>query len=249
MSQTSTRQPLYRPRLVRFISELSVADQAVSHKHFAERLGQLFDLSDSIAISAAHGRRKKQQPGPAPGSREVAKETFLRGRGAIVRAALRGFAKDTTARIRFPVIGVDVPLAESMEAEPYLAFYAAQQQEAEFRVRKLQLEVRKAVAQCSPELAGLCALDTVLGDSLASRRRRCFTAVPQLLQQRFTNLLEACQLAGAEQQEERDLWLTSLARFHDEMQGTLLAEIDARLLPVTGLIEALDEHSDKESYD
>lgn len=249
MSQTSTRQPLYRPRLVRFISELSVADRKVSHKHFAQRLGQLFDLSDSIAISAAHGRRPKQQVEPAPGSAEAARETFLRGRGAIVRAALKGFATDTTARIRFPVIRAHAPLAESMEAEPYLTFYAAQQREAEFRVRKLQAEVRKAVAQCSPELAGLCALDTVLGDSMASRSRRCFTAVPQLLQQRFTYLLEACQLAQPEQQEERDLWLASLTQFRDEMQGTLLAEIDARLLPVTGLIEALDEHSDKESYD
>jgi hypothetical protein len=246
MTQTQRKISANSSRLVRSLAQLVGADAAVSPKNFAERLGQLFDLPDSIRISAVHGQKPTVTFEPSTTSRGAAREEFLRVRAAIVNSALGRFVPGGgSMRLRFPVATAEMGVEETMAPEPYLAFYSAQQRDIDFRIRNLQAATRDAVAGFSPELARLAALDAALADPLAAQARRLFAAVPRLLQRRFESLLEEYRQAIAGQAHSPGLWEQTLGQFRDDMQGLLLAEIETRLLPALGLIEALDEHQDE----
>lgn len=247
MSQASPHFAVDTPRLVRCIAELGLGPAGVSREHFAQRLGQFFDLQDSIAIAAVHGGLSRPQP-VAHASQDVTR-LFLDGRGAILQSALNSFEPDGVARIRFPLPDPGEPPAASMEAQPYLAFYAAQQSDAEHRVRRLQTRIREAVAARSQSLQQLCALDAVLGKSMVARSRAAFAALPQLLQNRFEQLLAGYRPTGGDETEDRRQWLAIVQRYRSDMRNLLLAEIDTRLLPVTGLVEAFEAHQREGNHD
>ena len=97
MTQAQQPTALPPPRLVRFLSELAVADIAVSHKNFTERLGRLVDLSGSIALARVHGTlatttaTSGQETGAAV-SGESMIEAFLARRAAIIESISKSFA-------------------------------------------------------------------------------------------------------------------------------------------------------------
>lgn len=249
MSQASKQFAATSPRLPRFIAALGLARPDISREHFTRRLGQLFDLQDSIAIAAVHGGLTRAKPASMPPV-DVS-GLFLQGRGAILRSAARAFDPDGGARIRFPFVDAADPeaCAASREIEPYLGFYRAQQSDAEHRVRRLQLQVREAIAGLSPQLGQLCALDAVLARSMSARTRGFFSAIPRLLQTHFENLLVTYRPDAADESEAAAAWLQALQQYRRDMQGTLLAEIETRLLPVTGLVEAVEAQQMKENHD
>jgi hypothetical protein len=243
MTLAQTQISANSSRLVRSLAELVGTGAAVSHKHFTERLGQLFDLPDSIRLSAVHERAPAAAFAPPATSREAAKEEFLRARASIVSSALGRFTPGGgSLRLRFPVATADMTPEEIVAPEPYLAFYAAQQRDIDFRIRNLQAATRDAIAVFSPGLARLAALDAALADPLAAPARRLFAAVPRLLQRRFGILLEDYRREIGDRVHSPDRWDKTIGQFRDEMRGLLLAEIETRLLPALGLIEALDEH-------
>ena len=106
----------------------------------------------------------------------------------------------------------------------------------------------------APQLAQLASLDASMADTLADFSRRAFAGVPHLLAKRFYYLNQQYRQARAEQPEltnglsssvrdETARWLQKdgwLDRFIREMQAVLLAELELRLMPVIGLIEALE---------
>ncbi|MCB1848715.1 MAG: DUF3348 family protein [Ottowia sp.] len=249
MSQATTHFAAASPRLLRYLAELGLARPEVSRQHFTRRLGALFDLQDSIAIAAVHGGLGK--PGPAALPATDVTSLFLAGRGAILRSAARAFDPDGGARIRFPGLDPADPAARatSMEVEPYLGFYRAQQSDAEHRVRRLQLQVREASAGRSAQLDQLCALDAVLARSMSARTRGFFSAIPRLLQTHFETLRASYRPQGTDEAEAAALWQQTLQRYRLDMRGMLLAEIETRLLPVTGLVEAVEAHQMKETHD
>ena len=246
MSQATTPLPGASPRLVRFIAGLGLGPAALSREQYARRLGQLFDLHDSIAIAAVHGGLPAAIPaGPAPA--EVT-ALFLEGRGAILRAAVLAFDPQGRARIRFPCADPQAP-PTAAAVEPYLAFYRVQQSEAEHRIRRLQAQVRQAASGRSPQLDERCALDAVVARSMAARARGFFSTIPGLLQIHFEQLQAACTGERADEHESARGWRQALQQFRRDMQGMLLAEIETRLLPVTGLVEAVAAHQTKETHD
>ena len=96
----------------------------------------------------------------------------------------------------------------------------------------------------------MAALDETLRDSLSVHVRKNLAVIPQLLARRFDFLRQDMQGAtGTGDQSPEDIfrtWTGSdgwLARFFREMQGLLLAELEFRLLPVMGLVEAVDEQA------
>lgn len=229
-------------RLVRFLSDLTGAKSEISQHHFVQRLGQLFDLADSIRIAAAQDNSPMPVVTPNRDAGELVREDFLRGRAAIVSSCIGSFAPGNRAtRIRLPPIAAGASPEEAMAAEPYLAFYAAQQRDIDFKVRNLRATVRESVAAVSPGMARLCALDSALAEPLAAYSRRAFAAVPGLLETRFEQLRQQYRANLPDQQHENDAWTGYLAQFRSEMQGLLLAEVETKIQPVLGLVEALDD--------
>ncbi|MCB1687191.1 MAG: DUF3348 family protein [Halioglobus sp.] len=254
MTQASLLNPAHpspsqASRLVRFLAELLDADAQLSHQRFIERLGQSFDLADSIRISAVHEKRFAATGAEPDAPEDTIKDDYQRARSAIVNSAVQSFAPEASAMgTRFPEARAGKSIEEIMEVEPYLNFYIAQQRNVDFRIRDLHTSTRKALAERSPKLARLAALDAVLAEPLSVPARRSFMVVPRLLRQRFTALRDEHHRAAPDPANARQCWEQTLQQFRREMQGLLLAEIETRLLPTQGLIDALDELEEHDNY-
>ena len=241
MTQASTHSAPGNSRLVRLLRDLQVADAEVSQQHFGARLARLIDLADSINIAEAHGPMRAVTFEPTTVSNAAVKQQFLRSRTSMMQTVIRAFDPQAgSARGKFPPPETPPPEQDKAAAvEPYLKFYAAQQGQIDANVQRLQTLARESVAGLSPELARLCALDKAMGDSLAGHSRKFFTVIPRLLEQYFEQLPQA----------EPAQWSRLYQQLSAKMQGLLLAEIEVRLEPVLGLIEASNEYSDKNQYE
>lgn len=240
MTQALPHVSLGSSRLVRFLTDLSAANTRVSHHKFTERLGQLIDFSDSISLSDAHARQLDVDTTSVADFRDGITAEFLRARSGIIQQAMRAFFPSSgPSRNRWPTQEASVPPSAGTAAEPYLRFYTAQQAEVDARIRGLHLRTREAVAHLSPRLARLCALDTALNEALAMHSRRFLGAVPRLLGIR----LEVLYAAFSETAADEQCWADTREQYRREAQGLLLAEIELRLLPALGLIEALNEET------
>ncbi|MEE4145048.1 MAG: DUF3348 family protein [Halieaceae bacterium] len=246
MTQAQTQIHAHSSRLARLLAELTGADTAGSDKLITERMGQLFDLPDSIRISSVLDRPAPAPAQPAALTPQEARAEFLRARSAIISSALRSFVPGGgSIRLRFPPIATREDFEEAATADVLLAFYATQQRDIDFRIRQLQAITRDTVAAFSPRLAQLAALDAALAEPLAAHNRQFFSAVCTLLGKRIGFLLEEYQQAASADPGGGQLWADTLTRLRSDMQALLLAEIETRLLPALGLIEALDEPDDE----
>ena len=105
----------------------------------------------------------------------------------------------------------------------------------ELSVEALRGHVRQALAQATPELAQLAALDAAMEPLLAGREQRLLGSLPAFLKARFVALRQqAADLSDPAPDNLR--WLQTFA---NEFEQTLLAELDLRLQPVIGLIESI----------
>lgn len=116
--------------------------------------------------------------------------------------------------------------------------YLALQRLMESRIAPLRAQVRQALARASQPLRRLAALDAVWEQMLAAREQRVLQGVPAFLERRFQALRHAAQEApaGAPPWQEA---------FDAQMREVLLAELELRLQPVIGLLEALGQELGK----
>jgi hypothetical protein len=234
-------------RLVRLLSQMAQCDATEPTGSLTELLGRSIGFGDSMRLSALHGdlRRLRVEPGPVDG--EGLKRQVSEVRLALVRSVAESFVPGTTQRVRLPVLKAGVSLEQLAAFEPYHRFYAAHQRDFESRIQSLQTTVRDALGGASTALARLAALDAGLRDILAVPIRRQLGVVPRLLGRRFESLQGEFRLPRDESLSDAETWAQWvlpegwLGRFFHEMQGLLLAELELRLLPVLGLVEAVDE--------
>ncbi|MBN7797758.1 DUF3348 family protein [Parahaliea mediterranea] len=233
MTRTPSASSFVQPRLVSLLSAWDSGAPAVAPEQFTQRLGRLIDLSSSFDLAETLDGlpRLEYEPAAEPGAR--AREDFLRVHAAMIGAVMRSLDPERgPTRIRWPE--PEPETGAPPPAEAYSKFYAANQREMEARVRGLQERVRDAIAGCAPQLAQLATLDGALGDALLVHSRRLFAGIPPRVKAR----LEQLRGEGGDAVE---------TRLKGEVQALLLAEIEARLLPVQGLVEALEEHLHSES--
>lgn len=248
MAQASPQLPHTSSRLIRFLNDLAISEVSVSHKHFTARLAQLIDLSDSITLSTTHSRLKTTVFERAPVSIEAVKAQFLKVQTSLVQFIVNSFTAGTgPGLIKLPAAVAYSGDAATTAYQPYQRFYAAHQRQIDLKVRKLQSLIRDSASGISPELAQLCVLDSTLGDMLADHARKCFGVIPKLLERRFEHLLLENAQALSQADELEDAWKQTLEQFCTEIRGLLLAETETRLLPVLGLIEAINEATDNEA--
>ncbi len=242
MPQAHQSAALHGSRLVRTLAELSAEAPQDSGRNFSHRLGTLIDLADSIKLATVQMKLADLPFRPDVAGPAGIRRDFLKGREAIIKSVLRACVPGaSTTRIRFPQVTEQTPATEATDPKPYLSFYIAQQSELDYKVRRLQLQLRKDLAGVSERLSKLAALDGALGDAMGAHTRRYFATVPALLGDHFRQL-------GADYREQVDgkdydytLWQAQLTRLRSDIQGLLLAEAETRLLPVLGLIEALED--------
>jgi hypothetical protein len=132
--------------------------------------------------------------------------------------------------------------ASDSEADflPYRRSYARHQRAMATRIASLRIDVRTVLAQTSPALGRLAALDAAMDEMLGVHERGLLSTVPAMLQKRFDRLHRAqpplTQPATAAQRPVA--WMQA---FGKDMQAVLLAELELRMQPVEGLLEALGQ--------
>lgn len=211
------RPPAHRAPLVRQLAAGLPAAADPPRQDLAERLGDWLNVRDAIALNAAH----QALPRAA-----VHRPTAARPAGPGLRAALQALRatleQGIAAPPALPLLPTDTHFAPTHQR------WLAQQRRMETAIDALRQHARQVLAATSPSLAQLALLDAALEQWLGGREQRLLAEVPHGLKPRFEQL----------RQQQPDTWPDA---FEAELQSALRAELDLRLQPLTGLIEAFEQ--------
>ena len=252
MGRALPRTNFNSSRLLRLLAELAVVDDGEPKQNFAERLGHWLNFADAITLHAAQGAAS---PSAAPTAARPVNAAELEAEFSRVRTALANSITascsadggETRIKLPAPKPGADIAAIDLAVAyEPYRRFYQAHQGELEASVRPLRGKARQALARSGSQLGQLASLDAALDQVLGARERQLLATVPLLLEKRFAQLANAHRQRLAEQPDD-PAWSMQpagwLADFGNELKMVLLAELDLRLQPTLGLIEALSNEA------
>ncbi|PID43866.1 MAG: hypothetical protein CSB48_03515 [Proteobacteria bacterium] len=250
---------LQHTRLVRFLAGITESDAPLSHEQFCQRLARWFDIaeSDRLADTLWQLPRIRFDRGESDNEPDVEQPArrvqalFISQRKAMAEAVLNSFSPGVGyVRIRLPGTKKQDEAGESPGYEAYRRFYLAHQREMEAKVAQLQDKVREEASALSVELARLAALDRVVIESLGFQSKKWMARIPRILARRFDALRDEAEKGGCEEacsdgassEDGKPVWLNT---FCNELQGVLLAELEVRLLPALGLVEAVNEQVDR----
>lgn len=221
-------------KLVGLLGEWAPVDVEASGMDFAERLSLWLNAFDAIGLQAAHQslhgiRTAAPQPaGGRPHRPSAIAEDFRRLRASLAHAIAQE------------------PLRARVAADAAYAVYHQRHLELQRRMEQmigpLRDHARQVLATVSPRLRQLAALDAVLEQVIAPREQLLLPTVAALMERRFEQLRlaqpgpEAARQHEDAARDDSDGWLHV---FCGEWREALLAELDLRLEPLAGLVEAL----------
>lgn len=252
MTQTP-RSTLTTTRLVSVLQGLGMPGETPSQRDVVNRFGRMIDLAYSVNL-ADRLRQIERGEVSAPaaadeGGDEDPTAVLLEVRRSVIEYVAVSFSVDNSIAMpfRFPKPAAEAMTDPQKAAAPYQRFYVLHQGEMDFRVLRLRKQMRAMLGQRGVLGTRLLALDEVLNDTLARHARKALTTVPRLLAKRFVTLAAAHRDAAGEDAGAPADWMKPgnwLARFRDETEEMLLAELDLRLHPLLGLIEAAATEED-----
>ncbi|MBC7699555.1 MAG: DUF3348 domain-containing protein [Massilia sp.] len=204
------------------LSDAASVDVDASRQDVAEKLGLWLSTLDTLQLHAAHQSIK----------------AFAEETPAHVRAATSHPLEEDVHRVRSAMVQAITAngAAKAIETDagyaPYRQCYLEQQRHIESKIASLRSHVRQVLSRASPQLKQLAYLDTVMDQVIGGREQRLMSTVPVLLEKRFEQLRRA----------QPDGWHDT---FRQEWQDVLLAEMNVRLQPVVGLMEAFSNEVKK----
>jgi hypothetical protein len=214
MTRALTRAPIYRSSLTRLLVDLDVVQGMDSGAAFAEKLGDWLDFRNAIRLHGIHSAPATGKPTPKP---------------TLLKDAL---SAELTASIQLPLPSLDLSLKPATAYEPYRRHHLARQREMELQLRQLRSKLRGLLHGVSAGLQKLVDLDATFEQMLSERESKLFSSVPALLEKHFKHLLKE------HAQDDPALWLPA---FGKTLQAALLSELEVRLHPAMGLIDAYNE--------
>jgi hypothetical protein len=252
MTRALTRTNFHSSQLIRTLADLAVLETTGPAAAFGEKLGLWIGFADAIALTGVlNTNTVEEMPSTAQAVEGVSPgEEFAKVRASLENTITKSQAPNTgRTRAEMTLPKLDVPLEDGKAYAPFRRYHQAHQRDMETNVRSLRAKVREGVAKASPKLKQLTALDAAFDGILGEREGRLLATLPTLLEKRFNQLRKAhLQTLRDEPQtdDNPDLWIKPgawLARFCAELQAVLLAELDLRLQPAVGLLEAF--HNDQ----
>jgi hypothetical protein len=109
----------------------------------------------------------------------------------------------------------------------------------ELKIAPLRAHTRQVAAKASPRLRQLATLDAVLEQALGGREQKLLAMVPVFLEKRYEQMRRAHENGGTSDEPTQGSPARWLGAFAQEWQAVLLAELEIRLQPVMGLVDAL----------
>jgi len=254
MTRILTRTNFHSSKLIRVLTDLALVDAAEPGAGFAEELSLWVDLNHAITLRTLHNASSTITANPPvmPSMSQpvtcgaTLREEFSRVRRSLVSAFEKnGAASVARAHTELHRSQAGESLDLAMAYEPFRRFYAAQQRDMGLNSRALRTQARAALAEVSSAHKTLAHLDATFDGALSDREGKLLATVPRLLERRFAQRYKnhQQQLADAGQDDHPALWMKPgawLADFCQELQAVLLAELDVRLQPTLGLMEAFD---------
>jgi hypothetical protein len=201
--------------LVRLLADAASVSVDVSRQDFAERLSQWLGAVDAVTLHGTH-QSLKAVVGGSPLGASPHSPAALEAHFLRVRAEL-------VAAVSEPVHLADDSFA------PHRRHCLALQHHMGLKIATLRAQVRQVLAHGAAPLRQLAALDAAWEHMLAAREQKLLATVPTLLEKRFEHLRGTGELA----------------RYAPEQQTVLLAELNVRLLPVVGLVEAFAQPNNR----
>ena len=213
------RSTVSSSRLVRLLADGDAAGAQPAGLDFAERLSLWLDALAAINLQSAH-QAIRTVATAAPGQAQA------RGRTRDVAEDFRQARAVLAQAIALDPLALDAHVDDGGFG-PYRRRQQDLQRQMEQMVGALRDHVRQALARQSARLRQLAALDAAMEQLIARREQVLLPAAPALLERRFAD-------ARAQDAE----WRTAYVQ---EWRQLLLAELELRLEPVAGLIDALDK--------
>lgn len=251
------RTNFHSSKFIRFLADLAVVEAADPGSVFAEKLGQWMHFTDAIALSAVHNDSLASLPKIQPPIQHDAQAAspitvgieFERIQTFLINSIMKSCSPNSgRTHIRLPAPEFSLPMDIAVAYVPYRRFYEAHQRDMELSIQPLRVNAREAIAKVSPRLRKLAELDAMLEKILCERERKLLSNVPKLLGKRFEQLFKEHQQKPVDTQQADNPagWMQAggwLARFCNDMQMLLLAEVELRLQPTMGLIEAFKQNT------
>ena len=240
--------------LVRFLTENAMMEAVQATEDVGRQLGDWLDFRQAIALQSV------LQAGPNPSETLPAhlqraapiKPGALANHVDKVRAQLAESitqgapAGSGLALIQMPAAELDEPIDPKTAFAPYRRFHAAHQRQMETSVRSLRASVRLQLTKRGGRLQQLATLDAAFENILSEREALLLGKVSKMLEKRFVQALKLHLKQHNEAVLDTDSppsasqqGLSWLMPHRQALRTALLAELDTRLQPTLGLLEAL----------
>ena len=247
LARDARRTPLTGSTFIRALAALNDVPASEAPDAFAQRLAQWFDWTHAFSLSAALSEGAVRADVPAFGG--LGALTADEREFARVRSALATTIADAPAggaeprRIVRPLAGAVMPTAMPADFATYRQRYTQCQLAMETQIVPLRRRLRSTLADRSPALAKLAELDSVMEQVVGAHERALLATVAGRLEPRFDQLRGTHDDASSDAAPQAVRPGPWLERFREEMRSLLLAELDLRLQPVEGLLEACRKSS------
>ncbi|MCK9686952.1 DUF3348 family protein [Scleromatobacter humisilvae] len=236
------RTPLTGSAFIRTLASLQGVAAPAAPDAFAQRLAQWFDWTHAFSLSAALGDAGARSDVPTfggQGALQADEREFARVRAALQKAIAEApDGAPAPRRVNRPIAGAAAAAEVPVDFATYRQRYTACQLAMETQIVPLRRRLRSSLADRSAALAKLAELDIVMEQVVGAQERALLATVGARLEPRFD------QLRAAQGDASPGPWLE---RFRQEMRGLLLAELDLRLQPIEGLLEACRQSLQKRS--
>lgn len=254
MSRVKPSVRLRSSELLRFLVEKGLADDAACESDIGLELGSWLNVRQAIALQAIIGSADTPEPFDPMTVPRVDK-VVLRKRFDLVRQALKASIMTGEApapglpRIDMPASDWGSPPGRHSTFDPWRHYLKSHQRQMESVLRGLRQQLRAMLETAGKSHQLLAKLDALFENVLLERESRLLSQTVTAFEQRFNKAqrkhqaapAEACDIDSSSPYAHENLH--SLA---DDLRNALLAELDLRLQPVLGLIEALTQDTVQE---
>ena len=228
-------------------------ERSTQQPDVAEQLSQWLGTVDAVKLSRAlHAIESlPQTSGPQGPAMDVgALERFFQKAKADLTALVTAKVEPPKpARARADNTPIDEP--DPLAGADFSAHgprYLSLQKQLDTKLSVLRTQMRQWLSKGHPALQQLAALDAVMEQMLGAREQRLWASLPGYLERRLAHLQkthqQALEASGHTDDPRRwrqpDGWLWT---FEQDFQALLLAEMQVRLQPIMGLLEAA--HNEK----
>lgn len=254
MSRVIPRAGLHDAELLRFLNAKGLLQLPLEAQDVGQALGDWFDFRQAIALqgffSTLDSTAATLSVACARVDPQVLRERFARIRAALEQSILQGTPPaPTLARIDEPLTELDPPIDLKTAFDPFRRFALGHQRQMEQVIKGLRAQLRSMLDTGGDAQKQLAQLDALFENVLIAREARSLGQIPLAFEKRFAQALKQHMkqlLEAAEADEPAPRTTPWLGPLLDDLRTALLAELDLRLQPVLGLIEALTQDTPQE---